>query len=446
MLTREVRRPSASASDQSVSLEGAQTAAVAQTDSNFVEEKNKPAEPSPASQATDAPLARPHWTVRRHNQHQSVALTIIATLAIIYTASAAQAILFPITLAILFALTLRPIVRFADRRGVSPLVTTLALMFFVVAAIAAGMMMMVEPAQTWIHEAPKRMEVVGQKLSSFRDGINELYSVSERLENLASGGSLKAEDDETEDPQALSAIVGKNAGEQEPATAEKSPEPIPVELKQPRLLANLSVLNSAGNMAGMIGIALIVGFFLLLEGDTLLNNILNITPRWTDKKNTVQLVYKLEDGVSKYLLTVSLINIALGVAVAIAMWLLGVPNAMLWGVLATLLNFIPFLGALLGVVIIFLVSVFSFDSLGYALVPPSVFLILTTIEGNFITPSLVGRSVSVNSVAVLLSLILWGWLWGIGGAFVGVPLLIIFKLICDQFERTAPIGALLSGR
>jgi predicted PurR-regulated permease PerM len=199
-------------------------------------------------------------------------------------------------------------------------------------------------------------------------------------------------------------------------------------------------------MAGMIGIALIVGFFLLLEGDTLLNNILNITPRWTDKKNTVQLVYKLEDGVSKYLLTVSLINIALGVAVAIAMWLLGVPNAMLWGVLATLLNFIPFLGALLGVVIIFLVSVFSFDSLGYALVPPSVFLILTTIEGNFITPSLVGRSVSVNSVAVLLSLILWGWLWGIGGAFVGVPLLIIFKLICDQFERTAPIGALLSGR
>lgn len=437
MVTREMRPPTPSPPSPPEALaEGSPetpTAPVAKA----ADEKAKPA---------DIPPTRSHWTVRRHNQHQSVALTIIATLAVIYTASAAQAILFPITLAVLIALTLRPIVRYADHRGVSPIVTVLTLMIFIVASVVSAAIMMVEPAQTWIHEAPKRMEVVGQKLSSFRDGIDELYNVSERLENLATGGSRKPEDEETEDPNALSAIIGKTAGEQEPSAVEKSPEPIPVELKQPRLLANLNMLNSAGNMVGMIGIALIVGFFLLLEGDTLLNNILNITPRWTDKKNTVQLVYKLEDGISRYLLTVSLINIALGVAVAAAMWLLGVPNAMLWGVMATLLNFIPFLGALLGVVIIFLVSVFSFDSVGYAFVPPSVFLILTTIEGNFITPSLVGRSVSVNSVAVLLSLILWGWLWGIGGAFVGVPLLIIFKLICDQFERTAPVGALLSGR
>lgn len=434
MVTREMRPPSSCHTAPSGTLEeSAPKTVVTAPVSHSAEAKDK---------AVELPSSSSRWTVRRHNQHQSVALTIIATLAVIYTASAAQAILFPITLAVLFALTLRPIVRFASHRGVSPLVTVLALMIFIGSFVVSGMMMMVEPAQTWIHEAPKRMEVVGQKLSSFRDGINELHSVSERLENLATGGSLTVENEETDDPKALSAAIG----EKEPSPADKAPEPIPVELKQPRLLANLSVLNSAGNMAGMIGIALIVGFFLLLEGDTLLNNILNITPRWTDKKNTVQLVYKLEDGVSRYLLTVSLINIALGVAVAIAMWLLGVPNAMLWGVLATLLNFIPFLGAILGVVIIFLVSVFSFDSLGYALVPPSVFLILTTIEGNFITPSLVGRSVSVNSVAVLLSLILWGWLWGIGGAFVGVPLLIIFKLICDQFERTAPIGALLSGR
>lgn len=438
MVTREMRPPSSCPTAPSGPLEeSAPKTVVTAPVSHSAEAKDKPVE---------LPSSSSRWSVRRHNQHQSVALTIIATLAVIYTASAAQAILFPITLAILFALTMRPIIRFADHRGVSPLVTALALMICVVATVASGTMLMVEPAQTWIHEAPKRMEVVGQKLSSFRDGINELYSVSERLEDLATGESLKDVSKETDDPKALSAAIGETGGEIEPSPADKAPEPIPVELKQPRLLANLSVLNSAGNMAGMIGIALIVGFFLLLEGDTLLNNILNITPRWTDKKNTVQLVYKLEDGVSKYLLTVSLINIGLGVAVAAAMWLLGVPNAMLWGVMATLLNFIPFLGAILGVVVIFLVSVFSFESVSYAFVPPSVFLILTTIEGNFITPSLVGRSVSVNSVAVLLSLILWGWLWGIGGAFVGVPLLIIFKLICDQFEKTAPIGALLSGR
>ncbi len=382
-------------------------------------------------------------------RRQSTALTILATLAVLYTMAAAQAILFPITLALLFALTLRPVVRGLERKGISPLVTSLGLLVVVMGSLTAGVMGMIEPAQTWIEEAPSRMQVVGEKLSGLRTRLQELAHFSERLENIATGATTTetttaAEPGESPVWERLRKVFP--SAEKAPDLREPAGSPVAVEVRQPRLIANLSVLNSAGNAVGMMMITLVLGFFLLWEGDTLLNNVLGTLPRFRDKKNVVRLVQNVERGISRYLLTVTLINMGLGFAIGSALWLLGVPNPALWGLMATVLNFIPFLGALLGVVVIFLVSVFSFDSLAYATIPPLVYFALNAMEGNFITPALIGRSVSLNSVAVFVALVLWGWLWGIGGALIGVPLLIIFKLVCDQFEKTAPIGALLEGR
>lgn len=401
--------------------------------------RSESAEPAPPSTVTQPETA---------GSSPSVALTILATLAVLYTIAAASAILFPITLAALLALTLRPVVRYGERWHIAPLVTSIGILLVTILIAIGGIAVLIEPAQTWLNEAPTRLNVVGEKLSGIRDGINDVYVVSEQLENLANGGTNEPTTT-TEDQtlwQRVTSLVTTNTASQSTGDAIEPMEPIAVEVRQPRLIANLTALSSAGNFVGTLLIALVLGFFLLVEGDTLLTNTIHILPRFSDKKNAVRLVQKLETGISQYLLTITSINVGLGIVVACAMWVMGVPNAALWGLMATVLNFIPFLGALIGVVVLFLVAVFSFDSLAYASLVPLVFLTLTTIEGNFLTPMLVGRTVSLNSVAVLVSLVLWGWLWGLGGAFIGVPLLIIFKLACDQFERTAPIGELLAGR
>ncbi|MEZ6066532.1 MAG: AI-2E family transporter [Planctomycetaceae bacterium] len=409
---------------------------------------NSSAGVTPAGQ-DDNPEKAPQWSERRHHQQQSVSLTVIATLAVLATMAFAKAILFPIILSLLFFLTLRPLVRTAERRGVPPLLSSLGIVVLILASTASAITSLVGPAQLWIDEAPARMQVVGKKLSGVRDRLKEWTSMTDRLQDLATGEGETPDVASHPDPSFLDKLKDQLSGEgssESESLNERSGQPIAVEVRQPQLMANLQVLNSAGNFVGTLLIVFALGFFLLVEGDVILNNVLGVIPRFTDKKQTVRLIGNIERGISTYLLTVTIINICLGIVIATLMWLLGVPNPLLWGVMATALNFIPFIGAMAGVVIMFLVAVFSFDSLAFAALAPLLYLGVTVIEGNFITPALIGRQVSLNSVAVLLSLIVWGWLWGVGGALIGVPMLIVFRLICDQFEKTASIGALLEGR
>ena len=125
------------------------------------------------------------------------------------------------------------------------------------------------------------------------------------------------------------------------------------------------------------------------------------------------------------------------------MWVIGLPNAGLWGTVAGVLNFIPFLGPGITAVLIFLVSVLTFDTLSAMLVPPAVFIALTTLEGNFLTPMIVGRRLSLNPIAVFVSILFWGWMWGMPGALLAVPILAIMKILCDAHEPLRPAGALL---
>jgi predicted PurR-regulated permease PerM len=121
------------------------------------------------------------------------------------------------------------------------------------------------------------------------------------------------------------------------------------------------------------------------------------------------------------------------------------PNPALWGAMCCVLNFIPYVGAMAGTMVVFLVAVLTFDSLGYACLVPAVYFAITAVEGNLITPALLGRSMSLNPVMVFLFLVFWGWIWGIGGALLAVPLLAMLKIGFDQFERTRPVGTLLGG-
>jgi len=159
----------------------------------------------------------------------------------------------------------------------------------------------------------------------------------------------------------------------------------------------------------------------------------------------VEMVREMEDDVSFYLLTISLINAGLGIAIGTAMYLLGMPNAVLWGVMAALFNFVPYLGALVGAGVVGLVALLTVEQPLAALLPPLVYLTLTSIEGYLVTPAMLARRLTLNPIAVFLSLILWTWVWGIGGALLAVPLLATFKICCDHIEPLKPIGTMLEG-
>jgi predicted PurR-regulated permease PerM len=181
-------------------------------------------------------------------------------------------------------------------------------------------------------------------------------------------------------------------------------------------------------------------YFLLASGDQFLRKLVRIAPRFEDKRRAVEIAHDIEQRISVYLQTITLINLGLGISVAIAAYFVGLPNAPLWGFLAFALNFIPYLGALIGIAISFVISLLTFDSLGHALVLPAIYLGYNIIEGNFVTPYILSRILTLNTVIVFFSIMFWTWLWGIPGALLAVPILATFKIVSDHVDFLRPVG------
>ncbi|WP_049780608.1 AI-2E family transporter [Nitrosococcus halophilus] len=163
-------------------------------------------------------------------------------------------------------------------------------------------------------------------------------------------------------------------------------------------------------------------------------------PTWTQKRQTLEIVNEVQTKVSRYLLTITLINAGLGVVVGTTMYFVDLPNALLWGVLAGSFNFIPYLGPLGVLIILTGVAILSFEELNQILLVPGVFLFLTTLEGQLITPLILGRSLSLNPLMIFLGIAFGIWFWGILGAFIAVPLLVITKIICDHIPSLTPVN------
>ncbi len=183
---------------------------------------------------------------------------------------------------------------------------------------------------------------------------------------------------------------------------------------------------------------------LLASGDLLLERLLQLIPASQDKRRAKQISVEIQSNLSRYLLSISIINFGLGTVIGIALYLLGMPNAWMWGAIAAMLNFVPYFGPVLGMIGVALAGLIASDSLGHGLLPVGVYLGLHLLEANLLTPYILGRRFTLNPVIIFISLMFCVWLWGIIGAFLAVPLLVIFKLICDHVKMIAPLGKLLS--
>lgn len=346
--------------------------------------------------------------------------TTLAILGLIAAVVLGRTFIMPVFMAFLLALTFSPIRRFLQRRRVPPPVSALFLVSALVVGVGALAFVLSGPIQNYAAQRETIAADVERKLRGVSDIIEQVADASDEMTDMAGGGQP--------DPE---------AGE----TIDNAPQAVVVQ--GPSILSR--TLSTAPAVMGQIIFTLVLLFFLTASGDMFHEKLVQTAPTFKDKKRAIQISYDIERKLSRYFLTITVINACLGVAVGLVLWGLEMPNPLLFGVLAFILNYIPFLGAIAGVLLTFMIGVISFDTVSSALLVAGAYLSLTTIEGQFITPYAVGRSLKLNPVLVFLAVAFWGWAWSVIGMFIAVPALIVLRVFSDQIPALAGLGIFLSG-
>ncbi len=218
---------------------------------------------------------------------------------------------------------------------------------------------------------------------------------------------------------------------------------VKVAIKQPSLTNYL--LNATMSFCAGALITIVLVYLLLAMGHRTLNSVVELLPSVEDKRSFITMIRNVELGISHYLLTITAINIVLGIVVGTALGLLGMPDPILLGLMVTTLNFIPFVGGFIGIAVTFLIGVVHLPTPADAIAGPLIYLAINALEGNVITPMILGRSMKLNPVIVFLIIIFGGWVWGVGGILISVPMLGITKIACDHSLRLTPIARILTG-
>ncbi|MEQ9409336.1 MAG: AI-2E family transporter [Fuerstiella sp.] len=354
---------------------------------------------------------------RRLERWRTAALVLIAFILVSHALYVTAAVMMPVTSAMVIALALRPAVRKMNQFGIPPMVSAGIAVAAVMGVTLFLLSRLVTPASEWLGRTPVsfKLRQLQQKLEPLQEPLQNVSEASRQISEIASTSGQK-----TDSEQDVQQVV----------------------VRPPSLIA--AVVSSTSQLAAGALLCVVLTFFFLARGDVLISRLsAALHGRRPDHENGV-ILEAVEHSVSTYLMTVSVINACLGAAIGLACWLIGVPNPMLWGVMAAALNFLPYVGGLIGAAVLLMVSLFSFDSVGYASVAPCVYLTLTTLEGNLITPSVLGKSMSLNPLIVILSLTYWTWIWGPAGAILAVPLLAVFAAACRQLKQTQPLAAILS--
>lgn len=268
-----------------------------------------------------------------------VALWISTGLLLVFAGYYARSLVTPFVVGILLYLTLRPIVSHFDRHRVPPPISATVLLVIFLVSLAIGVVTVIEPARSWSQNLPSQVARLRGKLSTIDGPFDELRRARLEVEAIGQG--------DEEDAKALD-------------------DPIAVEVIQPAWTSRYLV-NSTSSVISFLVVVVVLAFFLLATGDSLINRVLHVMPSFGQRRHTVELIVDMQSAVSRYLAQVTIINIGLGVAVSIVMYFLGMPTPLLWGTMATLLNYIPFLGALLGAAVIFLAAVVAFEPLSVPL-------------------------------------------------------------------------------
>lgn len=331
-------------------------------------------------------------------------------LAMLVACYFAQAVVVPLVMAVVLKMMLQPLVRVLMRLRLPRAVGALAAMLVLAAVLVSLGLLLSMPAASLGEAITQGLPRLEEHLRFLQGPIRELQAFLSKAQEMAGAGNN-----------------GENA-----VAIEK--------------VGVFSFLFS-GTRAAVEGLLTtgIILFFLMLSGDTFLRRGVEILPNFEHKRRAVEISQQVESDISVYLLTIISMNLLVGIAVGLAVWLCGVGDPVLWGALGFILNFVPILGPITGMVLLILAGFMHFDGIGLALLPAGLYLLIHVVEGELVTPALLARRFTMNPVAVIISIIFWYWMWGVPGAVLAVPMLAISKIICDRIKPLMAFGHFLEG-
>lgn len=335
-----------------------------------------------------------------------VLLSILVALAVLCLAYLAAEIVLPIVLALVLKLLFQPGMRLLEKLRLPRSLAALILILLVFGAIVGIGAAISGPATDWAAKLPEGIPRLQERLKFLNEPVEALQTFLHRIDGFMQGS-------------------GSNVGSGSTIAA--------------------TLFAGTTHFAASFFETIVILFFLLVSGSTFLRRMVEILPNFKEKRQAVELSQDVEKNISAYLVTITLMNAAVGVATSIAMWSTGLGDPVLWGVVAFLLNFVPIMGPLLGVGIFLLAGLLVIDTLWLALLPAALYFAIHVAEGEIITPVLLARRFTLNPVLVIIALIFWFWMWGVPGAILAVPMLAITKIVCDGIRPLAAFGHFLSG-
>jgi predicted PurR-regulated permease PerM len=357
----------------------------------------------------EAPRPGPR-TSRRRPRFRSLALNGLFVLACLYTLRVARDFLLPIALGVLVYLLLRPAVTALTRLRLPEAVGASLVMLALVAALGLGAYALSYPAATWLSRAPDGLHKVEGRLEPVVRRIQRWTRTAEEMQRITDVGGAA---------------------------------PSSVTVKEVSLAAQFFGGMQALVSAGVI--VLTLAYFLLASGDLFLRKVVQALPRLSDRKRAVEIAREMEKQISGYLFYTTVMNAIFGAGVGLLLWALRMPNPFLWGALAGVTKYVPYLGGFVCAVVLTLASLLSFDPLWRALLVPGVFLLVDTVHGNFVMPALMGRRFTLNAPVVFVGLVFWWSLWGVTGALLAVPLMSALKIVCERVQGLQRVAIFLGG-
>lgn len=341
---------------------------------------------------------------------RSLATVGLFTIAVGTVFYLARVVFIPLTFAVMLSFLLSPAVNWLRRLHVPRALGAALVVLVLLAGGGVAVSELASPAAEWVSRSPGVMQNLERKLRPLRRPVKNVSDLAERVERITQ-------------------------------VDERKP-PREVTLEKPGILS--VALDTVWTVAAGGLVSLFALYFTLLNGDVLLARLIAWVPDLNSQRRTADVIDSIQKGMSRYLRTVFAINFFMGLAVCAGMYVLKMPNPLLWGALAMIVNFVPYVGAFVGILTVGAVSLATFADPTAALLPPLFYLVLASIEGNVITPLILGRTCELDPLVIFVWLLFWGWLWGVSGAIVAVPLLMLIKLTCEKSLMLKPVAALIA--
>lgn len=350
---------------------------------------------------------------------RSASTTALAILAVLYTLYFARDFLIPIVFAIVLTFLLAPLVRAMARWRIAPPLGAAILVLGLVGALGGGTWALAGPAQRWIADAPQDLKRIEGKLRRIFRPVTAVQQTADRVQEAAGaigGGGEKA-----------------------------APTQQVVVVREGKTLASRLFGTTERLVTGTLEVVILL-YFLLAGGDLFLQKLIKVLPRDEQRTKAVSVARSVEGAVSGYLVTQLFLNLGEGLVVGIGLWAIGMPSAPLWGAMVVLLEFIPYLGGATIIVVLALAGLTTFDRIPQALMVPGVFIAVNLLWGQIFTPLAQGKRLLLNPTAIFVGLAFFWFLWGIPGAFLAVPILASFRILCDNVASLAAVGEFLGER